>query len=234
MLQFDRRLALKAAAVLAAAGSAASAAAATCAVQTTETQAAMTPEAALRRLQEGNQRFATGQLIHCDLLEQVKHTATGQAPFAAVLGCIDSRVPPELMFDQNIGDMFVARIAGNFVDDDILGSLEFATRLSGAKLIVVLGHSECGAIKGAIDGAKLGHLTGLLAKIRPAFTALRYQGVASSKNVELVQRVAERNVQDSVARLARAPVLAALVKTGQLKIVGAMHDVHTGRVSWMG
>lgn len=233
MTDLDRRLALKAVATLAAASSSASVAAATCAVETAETQAAKTPEAALKRLQDGNARFTTGQSVNCDLLEQVKKTGSGQAPFAAVLGCIDSRVPPELIFDQNIGDIFAARIAGNFVDDDILGSLEFATHVTGAKLIVVLGHSECGAIKGAIDNVKLGHLTGLLAKIRPSFKALNYKGVASSKNAELVQRVAERNVRDSVARLARAPVLAALVKADQLKIVGAMHDIRTGRLNWM-
>lgn len=234
MPPLDRRFALKAAAALAATATTAGVAAATCAVQTAASQAAMTPAAALQRLQDGNARFVAGQPEHCDLLEQVRQTAGGQAPFAAVLGCIDSRVPPELLFDQRIGDIFTARIAGNLVDDDMLGSLEFATHVAGARLIVVLGHSECGAIKGAIDGVKLGHLTGLLAKIRPALGALKYQGVASSRNAELVQRVAERNVQDGVARLARAPVLAKLVQAERLKIVGAMHDLGTGRLRWMG
>lgn len=233
MPPIDRRFALKAAAALAATASTAGVAAATCAVQTAASQAAMTPAAALQRLQDGNARFVAGQPEHCDLLEQVRQTADGQAPFAAVLGCIDSRVPPELLFDQRIGDIFAARIAGNLVDDDMLGSLEFATHVAGARLIVVLGHSECGAIKGAIDGVKLGHLTGLLAKIRPALGALKYQGVASSRNAELVQRVAERNVQDAMARLMGSEVLAARVGAGELKIAGAMHDVATGEIRWL-
>ncbi len=203
-----------------------------CVVFTRETQAAVTPDAALKRLQEGNARFVAGETIHCDLRQQVRETATGQAPFAAVVGCIDSRVPPELVFDQRIGDIFAARVAGNIVNDDILGSLEFATQLAGAKLIVVLGHSECGAVKGAVDDAKLGHLTGLLAQIRPALAGVQYRGVPSSKDKALVQRVAERNVHDTVKKLARAPVLAGQVGEGRLLIVGAMHDVATGKISW--
>jgi carbonic anhydrase len=203
-----------------------------CVVFTRETQAAVTPDAALKRLQEGNARFVAGETIHCDLRQQVRETATGQAPFAAVVGCIDSRVPPELVFDQRIGDIFAARVAGNIVNDDILGSLEFATQLAGAKLIVVLGHSECGAVKGAVDDAKLGHLTGLLAQIRPALAGVEYRGVPSSKDKALVQRVAERNVHDTVKKLARAPVLAGQVGEGRLLIVGAMHDVATGKISW--
>jgi carbonic anhydrase len=204
-----------------------------CVVFTRETQAAVTPDAALKRLQEGNARFVAGETIHCDLRQQVRETATGQAPFAAVVGCIDSRVPPELVFDQRIGDIFAARVAGNIVNDDILGSLEFATQLAGAKLIVVLGHSECGAVKGAVDDAKLGHLTGLLAQIRPALAGVQYRGVPSSKDKALVQRVAERNVQDAVKKLARAPVLSRQVGEGRLLIVGAMHDVATGKISWL-
>ena len=203
-----------------------------CAVPTRDVQAAISPDAALQRLREGNARFVAGQPIQCDLRAQVRASAGGQAPFAAVLGCIDSRVPPELVFDQRLGDIFAARVAGNFVNDDILGSLEFATQLAGARLIVVLGHTECGAIKGAVDNAKLGHLTGLLAQIRPSLERLHYRGTPSSKDKALVQRVAERNVQDAVTRLNAAPVLAALVKAGQLRIVGAMHDVATGRIGW--
>lgn len=203
-----------------------------CAVFTRETQEQVAPDAALKRLQEGNARFVAGETVHCDLRRQVRETAGGQAPFAAVVGCIDSRVPPELVFDQRIGDIFAARVAGNIVNDDILGSLEFATQLAGARLIVVLGHTECGAIKGAVDDARLGHLTGLLAQIRPALTALKYEGVPSSKDKALVQRVAERNVHDTVARVAAAPVLAARLQAGQLKVVGAMHDVATGVIRW--
>lgn len=233
MTVFNRRKALQAAAALMAPATAATASAQdSCAISTAERQAALTPEEALARLREGNDRFTQGQPIHCDLMAQVRATAGGQAPFAAVLGCIDSRVPPELVFDQRIGDIFSARIAGNFVNDDILGSLEFATVLAGAKLIVVLGHSECGAVKGAVDDAKLGHLTGLLAQIRPALQALDYRGVPSSKDAALVQRVADRNVQNAVARLQGAEVLAPLVKAGQLRVVGAMHDVGSGRITW--
>lgn len=206
-----------------------------CVAFTPDMQAAKTPEAALKRLQDGNARFAAGQALHCDLLEQVRSTAQGQAPFAAVLGCIDSRVPPELLFDQNIGDMFVARIAGNIASTDIIGSLEFATALAGAKLLVVLGHSECGAVKGAIDDAKLGSLTGVLQQIRPALKQLDYKGVPSSKDAALVQRVAEQNAKDAAAQLtSRSETMAKLVKEGKLKIVYAMHDVASGRVAWFG
>ena len=206
-----------------------------CIAFTPTMQQAKTPEEALQRLKDGNARFAAGEALHCDLLEQVRSTAAQQAPFAAVLGCIDSRVPPELVFDQNIGDMFVARIAGNIASPDIIGSLEFATALAGAKLIVVLGHSECGAVKGAIDDAKLGSLTGLLQQIRPSLKALDYKGVPSSKDKALVQRVAERNAKDAAAHLSsRSPTMAGLVREGKLKIVYAMHDVATGKVAWFG
>ena len=206
----------------------------TCAVQTAQTQGQLTPDQALALLRDGNARFAAGQSINCDLLQHVRDTSSGQAPFAAVVGCIDSRVPPELVFDQRIGDIFAARIAGNYVNDDIIGSLEFATQLAGSKAIVVLGHSECGAVKGAVDNAKLGLLTGVLAQIRPSLAKLDYQGVPSSKDKALVQRVAEQNVRDAVARLtARSEVLAQRVQAGQLKVVGAMHDISTGKIQWM-
>lgn len=130
-----------------------------CAVLTKESQTATTPDAALKRLIDGNARFVAGKTVNCDLMKQVKDTSTQQSPTAVIVGCIDSRVPPELVFDQRIGDIFSARVAGNFVNTDILGSLEFATAAAGSKLIVVLGHSECGAIKGAVDDVKLGNLT---------------------------------------------------------------------------
>ncbi len=206
-----------------------------CVAFTPQMQEAKTPEAALKRLQEGNARFVAGQALHCDLLEQVRSTSRQQAPFAVVLGCIDSRVPPELIFDQNIGDMFVARVAGNIASTDIIGSLEFATALAGAKLIVVLGHSECGAVKGAIDDAKLGSLTGVLQQIRPALAKLDYKGVPTSKDKALVQRVAEQNAKDAAAQLtSRSDAMAGLVREGKLKIVYAMHDVATGKVAWLG
>jgi carbonic anhydrase len=206
-----------------------------CVAFTPQMQAAKTPDEALKRLKDGNARFVAGQALHCDLLEQVRSTATQQAPFAVVLGCIDSRVPPELVFDQQIGAMFVARVAGNIASPDVVGSLEFATALAGAKLIVVLGHSECGAVKGAIDDAKLGSLSGVLAQIRPSLKQLDYKGVPTSKDKALVQRVAEQNAKDAAAQLAsRSETMAGLVRDGKLKIVYAMHDVSTGKVSWFG
>src|SRR5215207_823234 len=161
-----------------------------CAVVTTTRQAAISPDDALQGLMDGNERFVSGRMKNCDLLAQVRATAMSQAPIAAVVGCIDSRVPPELIFDQRIGDIFAACIAGNFVNTDVLGSLEFATKLSGAKLIVVLGHSECGAIKGAIDNVQLGNLTRMLDHIRPALDEVsQVPGERSSKNKALVQAV---------------------------------------------
>jgi carbonic anhydrase len=206
-----------------------------CVAFTPQMQEAKTADEALKRLQDGNARFVAAEALHCDMLEQVRSTAQQQAPFADVLGCIDSRVPPELIFDQRIGDMFVARIAGNIASTDIIGSLEFATALAGAKLVVVLGHSECGAVKGAIDDAKLGSLTSVLQQIRPALAKLNYSGVASSKDKALVQRVAEQNAKDAAMQLSqRSETMAALVRDKRLKIVSAMHDVATGRVAWFG
>ena len=204
-----------------------------CAVFTSATQGATTPDQALKRLQDGNSRFVAGKTVNCDLMKQVKDTATQQSPIAAVVGCVDSRVPPELVFDQRLGDVFSARVAGNFVNTDIIGSLEFATKLAGAKLIVVLGHTECGAIKGAVDDAKLGNLTSMLANIRPSLAKLNYQGVPSSKNKELVQKVADQNAKDAAANiLSKSEVLSALVKEGKLKVVSAMYDIGTGKVNW--
>ncbi|MES2911228.1 MAG: carbonic anhydrase family protein [Pseudomonadota bacterium] len=204
-----------------------------CAVFTSASQSAKTPDTVLKRLQDGNARFVAGKTVNCDLMKQVRETATQQSPVAIVVGCIDSRVPPELVFDQRMGDMFAARIAGNFVNTDILGSLEFATKLAGAKLIVVLGHTECGAIKGAVDNAQMGNLTALLANIRPSMSKLKYSGVPSSKNRELVQQLADQNAKDAAAMvLAKSPVIAELVKDGKVKIVAAMHDIGTGKITW--
>jgi carbonic anhydrase len=206
-----------------------------CAVSTKNTQAAGTADQALIRLQEGNQRFLTGRTLHCDLMSQVKATAQAQAPFAAILGCMDSRVPPELVFDQRIGDIFSVRVAGNIVNTDILGSLEYATQVAGTKLIVVLGHSDCGAIKGAVDDVKLGNLTEMLSNIRPSVLKVAgAEGDHTSKNKKFVQTVAEQNAKDAAALLtARSDVLAALVKDHRLKIVSAMHDVTTGVAKWL-
>jgi carbonic anhydrase len=207
-----------------------------CAVQTRERQVALSPDDALKELKAGNERFLTQTMRNCDLLGQVRATAGGQYPFAVIVGCIDSRVPPELVFDQRIGDIFSARIAGNVADDDVVGSAEFATRLAGAKLIVVLGHSECGAVKGAIDGAELGMLTNLLKRIKPAVEASRNApGEHTSKNMDFVQQVATARARLAAEGLGRdSPVLRDLIAKGELKIVPAMHDVSTGRITFMG
>jgi carbonic anhydrase len=206
-----------------------------CAIATKETQAATTADQALLRLKAGNERFRTGHSLHCDLVGQIKATAKGQAPFAAVLGCMDSRVAPELVFDQQVGDIFSVRVAGNIVNTDILGSLEYATKVAGAKLIVVLGHSDCGAIKGAVDDVKLGNLTAMLSNIRPAVVKVAVgDGDHTSRNKKFVQEVADQNARDAASLLtARSDVLAALVKEHQLKIVSAMHDVGSGAIRWL-
>jgi carbonic anhydrase len=205
-----------------------------CAVFTPDMQKAVSPDDAIARLKAGNERFVSGKTVNCDLMLQVKETAKAQAPFAAIVGCIDSRVPPELVFDQRIGDVFCARIAGNFVNTDIIGSLEFATRLSGARAIVVLGHSSCGAIKGAIDDAQLGNLTATLSNIRPAVELAESSGERVSSNKAFEQAVAIENVRLAVTMLTeRSAVLDEMVKAGDLRIAGAMHDIATGKVTFL-
>jgi carbonic anhydrase len=200
-----------------------------------EAQRNMTPGQALSALKDGNERFVDGKMLQRNLMAQVRTTASGQYPFAVVLGCIDSRVPPELVFDQGIGDIFSPRIAGNFADTDIIGSIEFATKLAGAKLVVVLGHTECGAIKGACDSVQLGNLTQTLSNISPAVYAVKdIRDDRTSKNKAFVQKVTYENVRLTVQALTeRSAVLKDLVVGNQLKLVGAMHDVATGRVSFM-
>jgi carbonic anhydrase len=199
-----------------------------------ESQRNMTPEQALGRLKDGNERFISGKMLQRDLMAQVRATASGQYPFAVVLGCIDSRVPPELVFDQGIGDIFSARIAGNFASTDLVGSIEFATKLAGAKLVVVLGHTECGAIKGACDNVQLGSLTQTLSNIAPAVYAVKeICENRTSKNKTFVQKVADENVRLTVQALTeRSAVLRDLVDGIRLKLIGAMHHVATGRVSF--
>ena len=199
---------------------------------TREAQTAITPTKALEMLKQGNERFVSGKSIERDYLAQVKQTSKGQFPFAAVVSCLDSRIPPAIVFDRGIGDLFVARVAGNFVNDDILGSLEFATRLAGAKLIVVMGHTECGAVKGACDAAQLGLLTATLANINPAVKAVKGDYTPrSSKNAEFVQAVAEMNVQLTMQTLRdRSVVLREMIDKGEIGLVGAMYDVSSGKV----
>jgi carbonic anhydrase len=199
-------------------------------VQTKESQMAMTPEAALQRLKDGNTRFVSGQRMSRDWSAKVIATATGQYPYAAVLSCIDSRAPVEIVLDQGIGDVFVLRSAGNVVDTDALGGLEFATKVSGAKQIVVLGHTECGAVKGAIDGVKMGNLTALLAKIQ---SAVRDSGPGNSKEAAYVTKVTEQNVRDSMHEIReRSQILRELIDSGKVGLVGGMYDVATGKVTF--
>ena len=201
---------------------------------TREAQAAITPGKALEMLEEGNRRFVSAKTLARDLPAQVRQTAKGQYPFAVVVSCLDARIPPEIVFDRGIGDLFVARVAGNFVNDDILGSLEFATKLAGAKLIVVMGHTECGAIKGACDGVQLGLLTATLANINPAVAAVQGDFTArSSKDAAFVQAVAEMNVQLTMQTLRdRSVVLREMLDNGEIGMVGAMYDVGTGKVTF--
>lgn len=203
---------------------------------TRETQATMTPQKSLQFLKEGNLRFQNNLKANRNLLEQVNDTSDGQFPFATILSCIDSRVSAELVFDQGLGDIFSVRIAGNFVNEDILGSMEFACKLAGTKLIVVLGHTACGAVKGACDDAKMGNLTKLVGKIKPAVNAVAEPKDASlrnSKNSEFVDNVAKVNVQLTIDRIhAESPILSEMEKNGEIMIIGAMYDINNGEVTF--
>ena len=196
----------------------------------------MTPEKSIEALKEGNKRFQNSFSADRDLLEQVKDTTQGQFPFATVLSCIDSRIPVEMVFDQGIGDLFSVRIAGNFINDDILGSMEFACKLAGSKVVVVLGHTSCGAVKGACYGAELGKLTGMLNKIKPAVNAVVHPtniAERTSANIDFVNEVAAKNVDFSIEGIrSGSEVLAEMERNGEIKIVGAMYDVATGKVTF--
>jgi len=198
------------------------------------TQASFSPDSALKSLLEGNKRFLDQTPAERKVIEQVSETANGQYPIACILSCIDSRIPTEIVFDQGVGDIFNARIAGNFINEDILGSMEFACKLAGSKVIMILGHTSCGGVKGACDDAKLGNLTQMLAKIKPAVAAVKTEpGVdRSSKNKDFVDEVAVVNVRMAVDNVTKgSEVLSEMVEAGDLKVVGAMYDVASGRVS---
>jgi len=193
----------------------------------------LTPDQIIEAMKHGNERFRSGKVAQHDYLAQKRATAAGQYPAAVILSCIDSRAPAEIILDAGIGDTFNARIAGNIANEDLLGSLEFACALAGAKLILVMGHTACGAIKGAIDGAQLGNLTGLLNKIKPAVDATHYEGERTSKNGEFVDEVAKTNVRLTIGEIRRrSDVLAALEKDGKIKIVGSMYRLTGGRVDF--
>lgn len=201
---------------------------------TADTQAKMSPASSLQELMDGNKRFLDQTPAERNVIEQVGQTATGQYPFACVLSCIDSRIPTEIIFDQGVGDLFNARVAGNFINDDILGSMEFACKLAGARVIMILGHTSCGGVKGACDDAKLGLLTQMLAKIKPAVAATKTKDGEdrSSKNKDFVNRVAEENVRMNVAGVTeRSSVLREMAEAGEITVVGAMYDVASGKVT---
>ncbi|MEZ4873888.1 MAG: carbonic anhydrase family protein [Flavobacteriaceae bacterium] len=203
---------------------------------TQETQATMTPQKALDFLKEGNLRFQNNLKANRNLLEQVNDTKEGQFPFATILSCIDSRVSAELVFDQGLGDIFSIRIAGNFVNQDILGSMEFACKLAGTKLLVVLGHTSCGAVKGACDHARMGNLTSLINKIEPAVYAVEEPEAKeqrNSSNIEFVDAVAKKNVEMTLENIRQQSViLKDMEQNGEIKIVGAMYDIGTGAVEF--
>ncbi len=207
------------------------------ATQTKESQSSVTPSTAMDLLKAGNARFVESKKSNRNLNQQVSDTSTGQYPFATVLSCIDSRVSSELIFDQGIGDIFSVRIAGNFINSDILGSMEFACKLAGTPLIVVLGHTSCGAVKGACDNAELGNLTSMLGKIKPAVDAITEPADPSQRNsgnIDFVNNVAAKNVHLSIQRiLDESPVLAEMKDKGEIEVVGGMYDIKTGKVTFL-
>ncbi len=201
---------------------------------TKEMQNAISPTMALDLLKEGNKRFVNNLKVNRNLLQQANETSDGQHPFAVILSCIDSRTSAELIFDQGLGDVFSVRIAGNIINEDILGSMEFGCKVAGSKIIVVLGHTKCGAIKGACDHVEMGNLTALLSKIQPAvYDEKTVAENRNSGNAEFVEKVAAINVKRTVhAIMERSPVLKEMIEAGEIGIVGGMHDITTGEVSF--
>lgn len=201
--------------------------------QTKESQKAMTPKQALNLLKAGNERFYTGNLLNRSWREQITATAEGQYPFATILSCQDSRTSNDLLFDLNKGDAFSLRIAGNIVNDDILGGMEFGTKAAGSKLIAVIGHTKCGAIYGACENVKLGKLTGLLDKIKPAINDVPSSMPRDSKNPEFIKAVTEANVRYQM-RMVReqSPILKEMIDKGEIGLVGGVYDISTGQVKF--
>ncbi|MBK0403476.1 carbonic anhydrase [Adhaeribacter sp. BT258] len=201
---------------------------------TLESQSGLSPEMAISILQEGNQRFVNNLKANRNLLQQVNETAAGQFPFAAILSCIDSRTSAELIFDQGLGDIFSIRIAGNILNEDILGSMEYACKVAGSKLVVVLGHTNCGAIIGACNHVEIGNITTLLQKVNPAI-ALETQTTENrtGSNTPFVNRVTENNVHLTMARVRKeSPILAEMERQGEIRIIGGLYDVETGKVDF--
>ncbi len=192
-----------------------------------------TPQEALQQLKDGNKRFTDGNRIPRDFTKQIVKTAQGQFPFAAIVSCIDSRVPAEIVFDQGIGDIFSARLAGNIIEQDMLGSLEFACKIAGSKLIVVMGHSGCGAIRGACDDVQMGNLTALLDKIKPVVDSVKTEGERNSNNTAFVEDVAKENVIYGIKVIKeKSPILKEMIDKGEIILVGAMYDIETGKITF--
>lgn len=201
---------------------------------TKEMQSQLTPAKAIDLLKDGNKRFVNNLKINRNLLQQVNETSDGQHPFAFILSCIDSRTSAELIFDQGLGDIFSCRIAGNILNEDILGSMEFACKVAGSKVIVVLGHTKCGAIKGACDDVKLGNLTTLLEKVKPAIDAeIETKGNRKASNARFVENVAELNVRHTLKQIpAQSAIIAELLQRGEIALIGGMYNVETGTVEF--
>lgn len=200
---------------------------------TRQMQQSLTPENAIELLKSGNNRFVSNLKMNRNLLQQVNETHAGQYPFAAILSCIDSRSPAELIFDQGLGDIFSIRIAGNFINEDILGSMEFACKIAGSKLIVVLGHTHCGAIKGACDGIEMGNLTQMLLKIKPAINKVDDEIIRNSSNMSFVRKVTHYNIEVALKTIfEKSPIIKELAEKGQIKVVGALYHIENGQVDF--
>ena len=203
-------------------------------VLTKTQQDALSPDMVIQSLKEGNERFMRNDLTARDHSAQVRKSVMAQFPKAIVLSCVDSRVPVEDVFDRGIGDIFVARVAGNFVNEDILGSMEFACKVSGSKLVLVMGHEHCGAVKAAVDNVKLGNITSMLTKIRPAVESIKYEGDRSSKNQEFVHKASESNVRNTIEEIRKqSPILKEMEANGEIKIIGALYDMDDGSVGFL-
>jgi carbonic anhydrase len=204
-------------------------------VLTAEEQAQLTPDSVIQSLKDGNRRFVSNDLTARDHTVQIRKATNGQYPKAVILSCLDSRIPVEDVFDKGIGDLFVARVAGNFVNEDILGSMEFGCKVAGSKLILVLGHEHCGAVKAAVDNVKLGNITAMLTKIRPVVEQLsHYEGDKSSSNPEFVHMVCEQNVIKTINDIRQnSPILKEMEDNGEIKIIGGVYDMDTGKVDFL-
>ena len=203
-------------------------------VLTKAEQDALSPDQVIQSLKEGNDRFMKNDLTARDHSAQIRKSTKAQFPKAIVLSCVDSRVPVEDVFDRGIGDLFVARVAGNFVNEDILGSMEFACKVSGSKLVLVLGHEHCGAVKAAVDDVKLGNITTMLTKIKPAIASIEYDGERTSTNQEFVHMASESNVLNTIEKIrADSPILKEMEENGEIKIVGAVYDMDDGSVDFI-